>query len=74
MKFKRPSGELGFLVNLKIYSIYHAKVSKGQIQLPSQSNENSMLNEPITFIEVEYAINNLKFKKSSGIDNIPNEI
>ena len=26
LKFKRPSGGLGFLVNLKVYSIYHVEV------------------------------------------------
>ena len=33
-----------------------------------------MLNESISYKEVDYAINNLRLNKSSGIYNIPNEI
>ena len=36
--------------------------------------DNLMLNEPLSYKEVESAINALKLKKACGIDNIPNEI
>ena len=41
-------------------------------ELKSDGNEeNIMLNEPLSFNEVQFAIT---YKKSSGVDNIPNEV
>ena len=43
-------------------------------QVMSNTTENTMLNESISYKEVDYAINNLKLNNSIRIDNIPNEI
>ena len=44
------------------------------MNLSNHQDENIMLNEPISYKEVEFAINNLNVRKACGIDNIPNEI
>ena len=36
--------------------------------------ENMLLNEPINYNEVKFAIKNMKIKKSSGVDNISNKV
>ena len=47
---------------------------KQQLETVHRGNFNVYLNEDITFQEVLYAVKKVKLKKSSGINNIPNEV
>ena len=45
-----------------------------QLETVNRGNFNVYLNEDINFQEVLYAVRKVKLKKSSGIDNIPDEV
>ena len=47
---------------------------KQQLETVHKENFNVYLNKDINFQEVLYAVRNVKSNKSSGIDNIPNEV
>ncbi len=49
------------------------QVSEAQMENPLYE-ENPGLNGPISYDEIEKIINKLKINKSSGIDQIPNEV
>ena len=47
---------------------------KQQLEDVHQDNCNVYLNEDINFQKVVYAVRKVKVNKSSGIDNIPNQV
>ena len=52
----------------------NAKLKREQEMDLENYEMNDYINEPISYHEVEYVIHNLKTKKATGFDGIPNEV
>ena len=61
--------------NVELYrnSMYLKQAMEEEMEAP-EYEENPELNGPISFDEIQKIINKLKLNKSSGIDQIPNEV